>query len=57
MRSARALIGIALIVIGALTIADQGSGGGVWWLVAGLAATAGIAGLLSAARPESSTNL
>ena len=48
MRVAQAIVGIALIVIGALAIADQGSGGGVWWLVAGLAAAAGVAGLVSA---------
>ena len=56
MRVARAIIGTAFIVIGSLAIADQGSGGGVWWLVAAMAAAAGLAGLVSAARPEHSSD-
>ncbi len=52
MRVAQAIIGAALVVIGAVAIADRSSGDGVWWLVAGLAAAAGLAGLVSASRPQ-----
>lgn len=52
MRTARAIVGFALIIIGAVAIADQASGGEVWWLVAGLAAAAGVGGLVSTARPQ-----
>lgn len=56
MRAARAIIGLALIVIGIFAIADAENGGNAWWLVAGLAAAAGIAGLLSATRPAPAAN-
>ena len=52
MRVAQAIIGAALVIIGAFAIADRSTGGGVWWLVAGLAAAAGVAGLVSASRPD-----
>ena len=51
MRAAQAIIGIALAVIGTVVIANPSADGTVWWLVAGLAAAAGLAGLLSAAKP------
>ena len=52
MRGAHVIIGAALVVIGVFAIADRSTGGGIWWLVAGLAAAAGLAGLVSASRPD-----
>ena len=54
MRTARAIVGLALMIIGSIAIADQSDGDAVWWLLALLAAAGGVAGLITALRPGSS---
>lgn len=54
MRFARAIVGIAFMIIGTVAIADQGSDDSAWWLLAILAAAAGVAGLITAIRPGDS---